>query len=274
MLVSMLFRFRHVIALAILLILTSVLALGEEPMEEDATLPRQVVPNDTPPPSGEGLRVSALIQFAGGLKVGFVDAESKDTFFLGVGERKQGVELIEANFETENVVVEKNGVRWTLQLETDPNAPILPVAPPPVAGSVVPDDGTYRGEGIETFLREHPEAIIKGRFPGIQPPPPGTPPVEGFGPGIEKFLRENPELAEKASRPAVGRGETIEKLLKDNPELAEQVNRPVEGRGEGIEKFLRENPELLSQGAENGIPGGIPAGAPPGTTTDTPYPSP
>jgi hypothetical protein len=207
--------------------------------------------SEAPHPSAEQWRVSALIQFSGGTKVGFVDVANKDTFFLGVGDRHHGVELVEADFEGERVILRKEETTWALKLATDPNAPAFVAPAPPVAP--LPPSDVYRGEGIEKFLREYPEAVVKGNLPTLTGPPPDAKPVEGFGEGIEKFLRENPELAKKARQPAVGRGETIERFLRENPELAEQVNRPVQGKGEGIERFLREHPELETQ-AGPGIP--------------------
>jgi len=220
------------------------------PAQEPATL------SSAPPPSAEGLRVSALIQFTGGTKVGMVDTKNHTSFFLGVGERKHGFKLVSADFDAEEIILEKDNVTWRMELEKDPNAPAIPVGASPPQAPATP---VYRGEGIEAFLREHPDAVVKGTVPELQAPPPGTEPVEGFGPGIEKFLAEDPELAERVSQPAVGKGETIERFLRENPELAEEVNKPVTGKGEGIERFLREQPNIRPQG----IP---PEAFPPGVT--------
>ena len=79
-------------------------------------------PSTGPPPSAAGWRVSALLQFSGGVRAGIVDEVSNAVFFIGVGEKKHGAELLSANFDTEELVFRKDGVTWRLHLAADPTA--------------------------------------------------------------------------------------------------------------------------------------------------------
>jgi hypothetical protein len=195
--------------------------------------------SDEPPESARHLRVSAMVSYSGGVKVGFTDLESRQNFFLAEGESRDDLEIVSADFDKEFVVLRRQGVTWRMNLARDPHAPEPAASLPAPSGAA-----GFRGEGIESLLREHPEAVIKGEFPTLTAPPDNLPPMQGKGEGIEQFLRENPELRAIADRPAVGKGETIEQFLKENPDLAEKANRPTSGMGEGIEEMLRNHPEM------------------------------
>jgi hypothetical protein len=107
----------------------------------------------------------------------------------------------------------------------------------------------YRGEAIENFLKEFPEALSNGM---IKFPLPVAPPAQGKGETIEKFLRENPELAKKVNQPVVGRGEGIETFLKQHPEI-KVSDKPIPpgSLGPGIEEAMKKNPVVIT----NTIPG-------------------
>ena len=179
------------------------------------------------------LRISAMIKNADGIKVGIVNTAENWNKFIEVGEAYGGIEVVEADYDTEVVVLRKGDETIRLFLATDPNAE--------VAGGII-DEGTptqtaWKGEGIESYLREHPELAEKLSRP-----------TEGMGEGIESVLRENPELAEKVKRPQTGLGEGIESYLNEHPELRNAATSPAVGMGEGIERALREQAELQKAG--------------------------
>lgn len=192
------------------------------------------VTTETPLPGfARDLRISAMIKNADGLKVGIVNTVENWNKFIEVGDTYNGVEVVEADYETEEVVLRKGDETIRLFLATDPNAEV-------VAGII--DEGTptqtaWKGEGIESYLRDHPELAEKLNQPTV-----------GMGEGIESVLRENPELAEKAKRPQVGLGEGIESYLNEHPELRNAATSPAVGMGEGIERALREQAELEKSG--------------------------
>lgn len=191
-------------------------------------------PADQPLPGfARDLRISAMIKNADGIKVGIVHTTENWNKFIAVGTSYSGIEVVEADYETEEVVLRKGEETVRLYLATDPNAEV-------VAG--VFDEGTatqtvWKGEGIESYLREHPELAEKLNRPTV-----------GMGEGIESVLRENPELAEKVRRPQTGLGEGIESYLNEHPELRNAATSPAVGMGSGIENALREQEELRKAG--------------------------
>ncbi|MFH0907223.1 MAG: hypothetical protein V1929_00470 [bacterium] len=192
----------------------------------------------------DAIRVSALISSGGKVKVGIVEAESNRSYLVSPGEKAGDVEVVSADYEKETVILRRGTEDCILVLAADPNA-----KPPPELIEALASSPLYRGEAIENFLKEFPDAIDKGL---IKFPLPISPPAKGKGEGIEKFLRENPELAKKVDQPVVGRGEGIEKYLKEHPEIKVNDQPISEGSlGPGIEAAMKDNPKIIT----NAIPG-------------------
>lgn len=197
------------------------------------------------------IRISALISAGGKVKVGIVETRTQNSYLVSPGESAGDVLVVSADYEREQVVLRRGNDICSLNLASDPNAvrPALNLAPPV--------DPIFRGEAIEKFLRENPNAMKEG---AIKFPLPEMPPAVGKGEAIEAFLRLHPELAAKANQPAVGRGEGIEAYLKAHPEI--KVNDapiPEGSLGPGIEAALKANPLILT----NPIPGLSPQPVPP-----------
>ena len=202
----------------------------------------------------DAIRVSALISSGGKVKVGIVEAASNQSYLLSPGEKAGNVEVVSADYEKETVMLRRGTEECILVLAADPNA-----EPPPEVIAAIANSPLYRGEAIENFLKEFPDAIDKGM---IKFPLPVAPPAVGKGEGIEKFLRENPELAKKVDQPVVGRGEGIEKYLKEPPEIKVNDQPIPEGSlGPGIEAAMKNNPRIIT----NTIPGITPPAAKPAT---------
>ncbi|HMP73112.1 MAG TPA: hypothetical protein PKE55_07600 [Kiritimatiellia bacterium] len=190
---------------------------------------------DLAPCLGEHLRVSALIQLEDGIRVGIVDASSADSAILAVGETFAGLTLLSADYQAERVILQRGEHTCELSLADDPNAIILPPA-------YTTHPELYRGEAIERFLREFPNAEADGliKFP-LQPP---LEPITGRGPGIEALLQQHPEFADLADLVVTGRGPGIERFLSENPDLAPPTEIPEGRLGPGIEEALRNHPHI------------------------------
>jgi hypothetical protein len=191
------------------------------------------------------IRISALLSAGGKVRVGIVETASKASYLVSPGERAGDVEVVSADYEKELVVLRRGNDICTLNLSSDPDAvqPALNLLPPA--------EKVYRGEAIEAFLRDNPDAEKQGL---IKFPLPVMPPAVGKGEGIERFLRENPDLARKADQPVVGRGEGIESYLKAHPEIKVFEGTIPEGSfGPGIDAALKAQPGLLTNSAP-GIP--------------------
>lgn len=90
---------------------------------------------------------------------------------------------------------------------------------------------------LEEFLAEHPDlqATESARFDF----PTNVPPVQGLGEGIESFLKAHPELADNVQTgPVTGLGPGIEAVMQDNPELLEKARAAAKGEGQSMEKAL------------------------------------
>ncbi len=197
------------------------------------------------------VRISALISAGGKVKVGIVETGTQNSYLVSPGESAGDVLVVSADYEREQVVLRRGNDVCTLNLASDPNAvqSALNLAPPV--------DPIFRGEAIEKFLRENPNAMKEG---AIKFPLPEMPPAVGKGEAIEAFLRLHPELAAKANQPAVGRGEGIEAYLKAHPEIkVSDAPIPEGSMGPGIEAALKANPLILT----NPIPGLTPQPVPP-----------
>ncbi|MBI3986985.1 MAG: hypothetical protein HY343_08705 [Lentisphaerae bacterium] len=96
----------------------------------------------------------------------------------------------------------------------------------------------FKGESIEKFLKEHPEAARQFPSPiSLQSPDPNFR-FDGKGETIEKFLKEHPEATRQFPSPiplsppdptmnAQGRGNTIETFIKDQPTAVQTFPLPA-----------------------------------------------
>ena len=184
---------------------------------------------------GGVIRISALIEMNDTVKIGFVDTRDNRSYLLSPGEVAGDIIVVEANYENETVVLQFGEEFCTLQLERDPNAT--------VSRQVDYDPQFFRGEAIEQFLAEFPNAVEDGliKFPLVAPPA-----AIGRGETIERLLNENPEMRAIADMVVTGRGPGIEAMLAQFPELAEPVEIPEGSLGPGIEEAIRNNPEAMT----------------------------
>jgi hypothetical protein len=181
------------------------------------------------------IRISAIIQFTDSVKVGFVDARDNRSYLLSPGQSAGDIEVVEANYESETVVLKLGEEFCTLSLSNDPNAPDAEV--------VEYDPKFYGGEAIENFLKEFPNAVDDGlvKFPLIPPKV-----AVGRGETIEKLLAENPDLRAIADMVVTGRGPGIEAMLAEHPELDIPTEIPGDSLGPGIEEALKNNPQIIT----------------------------
>jgi len=184
---------------------------------------------------GGVIRISALIELDDSVKIGFVDTRDNRSYLLSPGEVAGDIIVIEANYENETVVLQFGDEFCTLKLERDPDASL--------AQQVDYDPQFFRGEAIERFLAEFPNAVEDGliKFPLVAPPA-----AVGRGETIERLLNENPELRAIADMVVTGRGPGIEAMLAEHPELAEPIEIPEGSLGPGIEEAIRNNPEAMT----------------------------
>lgn len=176
------------------------------------------------------VRISALISSGGSVRVGIVETATRASYLVSPGQTAGDVEVLEADYDRETVVLRWRGETCTLNLSSDPDA--IQYA----QNLVPPPENIYRGEAIEAFLRENPNAVQDGI---IKFPLPVMPDAVGKGEGIERFLREHPELAAQADQEAVGKGEGIEKFLRENPDIKVQDEIPEGSFGSGIDAELK-----------------------------------
>lgn len=90
-----------------------------EPPPAEAVDPGQGPGPETAGPSfADSLRIVALTYSQGDVRVGFVDSAKTPpkTYFLFVGERQDGIEVVSASYEEERAVLRKEGDERTLSM--------------------------------------------------------------------------------------------------------------------------------------------------------------
>lgn len=188
----------------------------------------------------DAIRISALVNSGGKVRVGIIELATSNSFFVGAGQRAGAVEVVAIDYDKELVTLRRGDKTCVLALAADPNAPRHPLQP-----ARSPDAPDYRGEAIERFLAEHPEAVEQGliKLPQLKPAPITT----GFGEAIDQFLAQDPEAARLARTPAVGKGEGIERFLREHPEIkVDDTPIPEGSLGPGIEAAMRNNPVVVT----------------------------
>ena len=91
---------------------------------ELAVANRPVVP--TGPSFIDSLRLCAITDGGGAIRVGFVDIKSKPpkTYFLFVGQSEDGIEVVDADYENESVMLRKDGDERELVMAGGAAAPV------------------------------------------------------------------------------------------------------------------------------------------------------
>ena len=187
-------------------------------------------------PDSTRFRISALVNSVNGLKVGIVDGQTGRSYYLPVGQEEDGIEVVSADYVAEEVTLKFEQRAIVFHLAGDPNAREVFVAVPP------PDqpEASTEEEDAET-------ADVDDEYPYVEPE---LPEVEGLGEGIETFLREHPEVAHDLEKPQGKYGSGIETAMKLYPDMTKQLQQEPEsetGLGSGIEEMLRQHPEFNTE---------------------------
>jgi len=72
-------------------------------------------------------RLSALIETDSGIRAGLVNLQNHSNFFLGVGESEEDVELISADYESEEAVVRIGSEMIAIKLQSGEAKPVSPI---------------------------------------------------------------------------------------------------------------------------------------------------
>jgi hypothetical protein len=208
-------------------------AVAQDDDDVDMAAPEQ------PSCFGDKVRISALISAGDSVKVGLVETATKASYLVSPGERAGEVEVVAADYGKETVTLRLGEETCTLNLASDPNAGTY-------AAMMPSEEPVFRGEAIEKFLRENPDAMRQGM---IKFPLPIMPAAVGKGESIERFLRENPDIAAKVDQPVVGKGDGIESYLKAHPDVKVVDEIPEGSFGPGIDAELQKHPELMTNTA-------------------------
>jgi hypothetical protein len=191
------------------------------------------------------IRITALVNSANRVRVGVVEIATSNSYFVAAGQRAGSIDVVAIDYDKELVTLRRGDTTCILALAADPNAPKTMLAE-----VRTPDSPLYRGEAIEKFLKEHPEAVEQGqiKFPPID----AVPITSGHGETIDRLLSQNPEAARIANTPVTGRGEGIEKFLREHPDVKiDDTPIPEGSLGPGIEAAMKNNPVILSNGIPN-----------------------
>ena len=92
--------------------------------------PPAATPRPTPPVSPQQsfartIRLTALLETdEGELRVGFVNSQNNDSFFLRVGEQHDGIELVSASYEDEEAVLRRGSEMAIVNFDTGNVEPI------------------------------------------------------------------------------------------------------------------------------------------------------
>lgn len=213
------------------------------------------------------LVMRAIIDDDNGLRVGFLDKKSKKMFYLGVGEKNEGYELISVHYDNEEAVLRK-GTETTI-FTLKPNKPPVgpagpglatarPLMPSPTLGTL----GAAATRGFTPMPRSGAKKpffsnLKKRKFSPFKPL--GTnAPIPFRTQSMESFMQAHSNAARGFSAPILpfkpvnrtdGQGDTIEGFLRANPDAARRFsplkppdrNVTTEGRGSTIEGFLMPN---------------------------------
>ncbi len=129
-------RFCHVIAVCIACVMTMHIKASEDFSRYDVILERRpfgarveepVAPpvSDEPPAFVNELRMVAMTESPAGVRVGFLDTQHRPprTYFLYVGETEDGLLLADADFDSEQALVSKDGEQYWMRMGEAQSAP-------------------------------------------------------------------------------------------------------------------------------------------------------
>lgn len=164
------------------------LGVGAGAMAQTSTLPKT---SPFLPPAGPGQAAAAageVIEFAGVSSVGkrtdlvFYDKAAKKSRWVGIGETKDGIELLRYDPRREQAVIKHNGVEKILTLRkgsavsSTPGATAMAPAPAPVPTMVAPASAALVLGAPPAPTTPAPEAPPPQ--PGAKPPSPAIPEVQ------------------------------------------------------------------------------------------------
>lgn len=164
---------------------------GEPPPPEAATKP--LLPSES---FARTLRLCALLEVEdGGIRVGIVDQQTQQSFFLSEGEVVEGIELVSADYDNEEAVLRKGSEMAVIKLQS---GEIQPLGPAEQEARVreartrpsyaerrrareerrrqPPPEPKYKGEELERHLQEYQMEVIRQGLPPL--PIPLTPEMD------------------------------------------------------------------------------------------------
>lgn len=165
---------------------------GDAPPQSEAPPAPLIPPSES---FAKTIRLSAIYEVeGGGIRVGLVDLQKNDSFFLGVGEVQEGIELISANFEDEEAVLKRGAEMAIIKLQSGEIQAITAQEhekrvqaratsyadrrrmraerPPPEP----PPEPTLTGAALEKHLQEYQMEVIRQGLPPL--PIPLTPEMD------------------------------------------------------------------------------------------------
>lgn len=146
--------------------------------------PVEVAPTPVAPPAFiQNLRLCAITEDTRGIKVGIVDAKQKPprSYYLSIGEKEEGIELVEADYEEEAALVRSGGQEYWLYMGEQPVISSTASAPLGLASRPAQaDNQPVKRESYAERLRKRREAMAKRL----------TAPPKLTGEDLEKHLQE------------------------------------------------------------------------------------
>lgn len=163
---------------------------GEPPPEPPPPPPPPINPADS---FAANIRLSALIDTEdGGIRVGLIDQKSNQSFFLGVGDIEEGIELVSASYEDEEAVLRRGEEMAVIKLQSGEVKPLTPQEQQErlnrasskrlsyaerraarMAARAKPKEPIkpkYSGEELERHLREYQMEVIRQGLPPLPIP--------------------------------------------------------------------------------------------------------
>lgn len=191
------------------------------------------------------LEMRAIIEEGNSLRVGFLDKKSNKIFYLGVGEKNEGYELVSVNYDNEEAVLKKGTETSVFMLK--PNKTPVGPAGPSLSLPPAPSSGLPPG-------RAPLNAPSMGPSQGFTPVPLSDAKKPFFSDLKKKKFSPFKPLGTNAPIPF--QTQSIESFMKVNSNAAkgfpgqvrpfEPVNK-TDSKGDTIDSFLRANPDASRQ---------------------------
>lgn len=171
--------------------------LQRQPFGKPAPEPVQETATPLQPSFAEDWLFQGMAVFDGETWISLHNKKEKSDHLLQVGDSHEGVKVLDADFDAEQITLLKGSERVCLSLRTAGSRPLDPTPNPrkkamhlaakPGAEPPGPVVAASRGPTIDALLRKNPNALVKGTIPI---PPEGLTPAVGKGETIEMLLRE------------------------------------------------------------------------------------